>query len=230
MRTGGSANPGRGPAPARAWGAAILLLSLLLAGWASFLAAQEQKVVVVLKDGQRIEGIDVQRQGDVVEIQLKTGDMMTIPASLVQQIEVVAAPPPPISGPPLPPSEGEDAQPKNLSGPPLPEPKEKDGKPRTLSGPGVTASPSAQQQLAVFGPPPPPQQPIIDPTWQPTSGIPEWTKPEMKPTEWSEPIVDPTWTPTSAYDPNADVLAAGRHEWSKPAIDPTWQPTDAFAK
>lgn len=207
-------SPRRDPAPIRAPGAALLILALLLAGWVSLPSAAE-KVVVVLKDGQRIEGVEVQRLGDMVEIQLKTGDLMAIPASLVQNIEVTAQappePPPPISGPPLPPPKEGDARPRNISGPDL--------KP-----------PTASEQLAVFGSPPPPQRPIIDPTWQPTNAFPEWTKPEMQPVEWSKPVIDPTWTPTSAYDPNADVLAAGRHEWSKPSIDPTWQPTDAFAR
>ncbi len=156
----------------------------------------------MLTDGQRIQAVEATRNGDVVEIQLATGDLLSYPSSSVASIELSAdavptAPPPPISGPVLPytppPPAGEN---KPISGPALTFPKPPDGAPRPISGPVINA-PTVAQQQAVFTSPYQPRAPIIDPTWQ----------------------------PTNAFDPNADVLAGSRTQWSKPIIDPTWTPT-----
>jgi hypothetical protein len=202
---------------------------------AAALSADGLETFVVLNDGQRIPAVSARRDGDVVEIQLATGDMLSYPASSIASIELSAPasppPPPPISGPPLDfppaPPPGEN---KPISGPPLNFPKPPRGGPKPISGPEVQPTTVAQQQ-AVFTSPYQPQAPIIDPTWQPTSAY------DMNAdvladsrTQWSKPIIDPTWNPTPAYDPSADVLADNRTQWSKPIIDSSWQPTNAFAQ
>jgi len=218
--------------PLRTFGALVAGALALLAAAAS---AEGLETVVVLTDGQRIQAVSATRDGDVVEVQLATGDLLSYPASSVASIELSAPaappPPPPISGPalnlPAPPPPGEN---KPISGPALTYPKPPKGGPKPISGPDIQA-PTVAQQQAVFTSPYQPQAPIIDPTWQPTSAY------DMNAdvladsrTEWSKPIIDPTWNPTPAYDPSADVLADSRTKWSKPIIDSSWQPTDAFSQ
>jgi hypothetical protein len=217
--------------PLRTFGALVAGALALLAAAAS---ADGLETVVVLTDGQRIQAVSATRDGDVVEVQLATGDLLSYPASSIASIELSAKPappPPPISGPalnlPTPPPPGET---EPISGPALSYPKPPKGGPKPISGPDVRP-PTVSQQQAVFTSPFQAKAPIVDPTWQPTSAY------DMNAdvladgrTEWSQPIIDPTWNPTPAYDPNADVLADGRTEWSKPIIDSSWQPTDAFSQ
>ncbi|MCU0231748.1 MAG: hypothetical protein MUC67_10290 [Acidobacteria bacterium] len=193
------------------------------------------ETVVVFNDGQRIPAVSARRDGDVIEIQLLNGDLLSYPAASIASIELSAPPappaPPPISGPaldfPPAPPPGEN---RPISGPALTFPKPPQGGPRPISGPEVQA-PTVAQQQAVFTNPYQPRAPIIDPTWQPTSAF------DMNAdvladsrTQWSKPIIDPTWTPTPAFDPNADVLAGSRTQWSRPIIDSSWQPTNAFSR
>lgn len=210
------------------------LAAAALALLAAAASADGLETVVVLTDGQRIPAVSATRDGDVVEVQLATGDLLSYPATSVASIELSARPAPaqpPISGPalnlPTPPPPGEN---KPISGPALNYPKPPKGRPKPISGPEIQA-PTVTQQQAVFTSPYQAKAPIIDPTWQPTSAY------DMNAdvladsrTQWSKPIVDPTWNPTPAYDPSADVLADGRTQWSKPIIDSSWQPTDAFSQ
>ncbi|MCU0224848.1 MAG: hypothetical protein MUF27_12450 [Acidobacteria bacterium] len=203
---------------------------------ATALSADGLETVVVLKDGQRIPAVSATRDGDVVEIQLATGDMLSYPASSIASIELSTPPPPPpppppISGPalnlPPAPPPGEN---KPISGPALNFPKPPKDGPKPISGPEIQPTTIAQQQ-AVFTSPYQPQAPIIDPTWQPTSAYDKNADVLADSrTQWSKPIIDPTWTPTPAYDSSADVLADNRTQWSKPIIDSSWQPTNAFSQ
>ena len=212
------------------------LAASALALLASDSFADGVKTVVVLTDGQRIQAVEATRNGDVVEIQLATGDLLSYPSSSVASIELSAdavptAPPPPISGPvlpysPPPPAGGN----KPISGPALTFPKPPDGAPKPISGPVINA-PTVAQQQAVFTSPYQPRAPIIDPTWQPTNAFdPNADVLAGSRTQWSKPIIDPTWTPTNAFDPNADVMAGSRTQWSRPIIDSSWQPTSGFSQ
>jgi hypothetical protein len=162
---------------------------------------------VVLTDGRVLEGIDLRREGDLVLLTLPTGEIVTLPASAVQEIRLSGAPEPR----PQAPSGLTAAAPTQLAGRPV-EP------------------PAPSEQLAVFGEParwaPTPTDPVFPPsTWEMDPAQNNWN-----PSKWAKAPTDPNWVPQSAFDANKDVLAAGRSTWQKGATDPSWVPTDGFKK
>ncbi|MBP7148994.1 MAG: hypothetical protein KBD01_15795 [Acidobacteria bacterium] len=162
-------------------------------------------IVLVLKDGTEVEAEDFERNGDIYELRLASGDLVTLPAHLVVEIRIV------------------DAAPRQV--PPAPPPEEP--RPQQLSGPEVKP-PTVTEQLKAFGRPPAEfAQPTFDPHWEPRSGFTELNDPHMKPTEWARPTFDPHWEPQSGFTALNDPKMKPT-EWAKPTFDPHWQPTSAW--
>jgi hypothetical protein len=154
--------------------------------------------------------VDAKLLGDTYMVTLASGDVLSLPVSLVTGIEVLVEPPP---APPA-----EQAAPQGSGRPP--------DKPQVLSGPEVKPL-TTSEQLRALGEPAEFAKPTFDPYWHPTSAFTELNTAEMKPTEWAEPIIDPVWRPQNGFTElnKADMKPT---EWAKPSIDPHWQPTNAW--
>lgn len=169
------------------------------------------EAVLVLQDGQELEGADVERAEDGgYVLTLSTGDKLTIPAALVVEVRLSGSEPPE----PEPPSGMREAEAEELSG-----------------TEGRATTPSIEERLGAFGDPAARRFPssVVDPSWTPES---DWTEESdvtrFDPANWFRAPVDPTWNPTSAYDASVDVLAGSRYTWRRNMIDNSWRPSDGF--
>jgi len=189
-------------------------------------------VQIVLKGGKVLAGVDVTREGDEYLLQLATGDVVPLPADLVEEVRLLERP-----KPPPPPEPGFVAgKPATLAGQPAPVGEEaraptgmRAAEPHVLAGVAVEP-PRPSDQLAAFGEPAKFQKGVFDPNWRMENDWPpDYEGNQFNPAKWSESIVDNSWEPESAFDPKADVLGAGNSTWQK-GMDNSWQPTDAWAK
>jgi len=162
---------------------------------------------VVLTDGRVLEGIDLRREGDLVLLTLPTGEVVTLPSSAVQETRLSGSPEPA----PPPPTGLTVAEPTQLAGRPV-------------------EAPVTSEQLAVFGEPARWAQTPTEPVFAPSMWEMDPSENNWNPSKWAKAPTDPNWVPQSAFDPNKDVLAAGRSTWQKSPTDPTWVPTDGFRK
>jgi hypothetical protein len=160
---------------------------------------------LVLEDGQRIAGREVERKGDLYLVELETGNVMPVPVALVTEVRLT----------------GED----------VPEPTAfRVAQGETIVGhPAGPRLPKPHEQLAVFGEPSRFVRAPIDPTWYPESAYD--TDPALNnfnPARWYVPPIDPIWRPRSGL--RGDVTNFNPARWYHSPIDPTWWPTDGFRR
>jgi hypothetical protein len=190
----------------------IVALLLLLGGASPSLAGAE----LILRDGQTLQGVDVKRADDRYLLELASGDVLTLPISLVRHVR--------LTGDDVPSPENDAA--RKLRGP--------SGivraDPQVLAGEPVRpVRPS--EQLEVFGEPARFRHSPVEPGWTPRPAFDNETD-VLGPSRsrWQEDIVDPLWTPCSAFDFDSDVLRLNRSRWQEDIIDPSWRPADGFRK
>lgn len=202
----------------------VVLISLILLAAAVQVARPEAELV--LRDGRIIRGAEVRRQGDLYVITLESGEKLSFPVELADEVRLgeedpALAPPPGIrSGDPetlggaLP----QESAPSGL----------RRGEPQTLAGSEVRP-PRPSEQTHALGPPAGFQRGVVDSRWIPKS---DWdidpARNDFNPSTWSRPPIDPEWKPRSAFAGGNDVLESGRSRWQESIVDPGWQPSDAF--
>lgn len=207
----------------------ILVLCLLVVP-----GVRSSEFEVVLKNGQSIMGQDLQRAGGSYLISLDTGEILTVPAELVEEVRLSGqrTPDPPPNPPGL-----LYPEPQVLAGDAgalEKNPGMVQAEPQVLAG---SSSPEAvrpvtpSEATAVFGEPARFQKGISDPQWHPET---DWnmdpeTQNNFAPSTWSKSVVDSDWEPESAFD-YEDVLAPSESTFQAGMGDPTWHPTDGFAK
>jgi hypothetical protein len=195
-------------------------------------------VRVTLRDGRVLEGREIDRDQALYLLQLESGTVLSLPAALVIQVEVLVEEPETagdaagaVAGEDRPgPSESErsassgraDGLPGGLT----------TAEPRTLAGlPGAPRLPTLSEQLRVLRDSAARFQPgVISPYWKPTS---DWADtPEINnnfnPARWYQAPIDPNWRPTNSL--GDDVTQFNPTHWYQAPIDPTWWPTDGFAE
>jgi len=202
----------------------VLVVSSALAG-----------VELVLKDGRVLDGVDVQREGDLYLLTLDSGGVVPLPAELVDRVRlsfaggtkkktrVDGAPPGVVRG-----------EAETIGGQILDEEHRgptgmRTGTAQTLAGQSVRP-PTPSEQTAALGPAAQFQKDIVRNDWVPTT---DWNmdpheQNNFAPSTWSKSIVDSDWQPTSAFDPKDDVMAESRSSWQQGLSDPTWRPVDGF--
>jgi len=203
----------------------VLLVSLVL------LAAAVQTVrpeaELVLQDGTVIRGADVRREGELYIIELESGEKLSFPVALVDEVRLGGA------GERTAPAPGiQRGEPDTLAGS-LPDEDApsglRRGEPQTLAGTEVRP-PRPSEQTRALGPAAQFQPDIVDNSWTPES---DWknepSNNNFNPSTWAEAPIDSEWKPTSAFDARDDVLESGRSEWQESIVDSGWQPQDAFA-
>lgn len=203
----------------------VLLVSLILL--AAAVQAVRPEAELVLQDGTVIQGADVRREGDLYILELESGEKLSFPVALVDEVRLGGqgegtAPAPGVRG----------GEPETLAGS-LPDEDApsglRRGEPRTLAGTEVRP-PRPSEQTRVLGPAAGFQDDIVDNDWTPKS---DWednpSNNNFAPSTWAEAPVDSEWKPQSAFDANNDVLESGRSDWQESIVDSEWQPQDAFA-
>jgi len=203
----------------------VFLVSLLLLAAAVQVVRPEAELV--LRDGRVLRGAEVQREGDLYVLELESGERLSFPAALVEEVRLSgvgegSAPPggEPSDRPETPAAGVSDRdEPSGL----------RRGEPQTLAGIEVRP-PSPAEQTRALGPSARFQEDIVDTRWTPKS---DWdmnpARNDFNPSTWPRPPIDPGWKPRSAFRGSTDVLESGRSQWQKNIIDPGWQPSDAFA-
>jgi hypothetical protein len=186
---------------------------------------------LVLSDGRVIEGVDVRREGQNYVLELESGERLTFPVALVEEVRLT----------------GDEKEKQNqlrpgfrnagqetLSGA-LPDDDAPTGlreaEPQTLAGREVRP-PRPSEQTDALGPAAEFQKSIIDNEWRPET---DWNmdpheQNNFNPSEWAKGPVDPNWTPESAFDANKDVMESSRSEFQEGVVDNSWEPTDGFQK
>lgn len=203
----------------------VLLVSLVLL--AAAVQAVRPEAELVLQDGTVVRGADVRREGDLYILALESGEMLSFPVALVDEVRLGGrgegtAPAPGVR-------RGES---ESLAGS-LPDEDApsglRRGEPRTLAGTEVRP-PRPSEQTEALGPASRFQGDIVDNRWTPKS---DWdtnrSNNNFAPSAWAEAPVNSEWKPRSAFAAGSDVLESGRTEWQKSIVDPGWQPRDAFA-
>jgi hypothetical protein len=203
----------------------VLLVSLVLL--AAAVQAVRPEAELVLQDGTVIRGADVRREGDLYVLALESGEMLSFPVALVDEVRLGgrgegSAPAPGVrrgESETLAGSRPDEDAPSGL----------RRGEPQTLAGTEVRP-PRPSEQTRVLGPAAKFQDDIVDSNWTPQS---DWdTNPSnnnFAPSTWAEAPVDSEWKPQSAFDADNDVLEPGRSGWQESIVDSQWQPQDAFA-
>lgn len=176
---------------------------LLVIGALLFALAPAQPpagVIVVLKDGQTLVATEARREGDVYSIILPSGDLLSVAAATVQEIQLVGDPKPaPLATDPIPMA--------TSNPPPPPQPPRPATDPHWQARSGFSELNEPDWNKAEFA------KPTFDPTWKPESAYdPNVDVLADSRAEFAKPTIDPTWHPTDAN--------AGS----------TWTPTDAFAR
>lgn len=198
---------------------------IVLSGASLVLAGAE----LVLQDGQTLQGVGVRRAGDQYLLELESGDVLTLPASLVRSVR--------LTGDDIEPPTGlVNRGPDVLAGPPDDEGSRKQrgpsgirrGDPQVLAGEPVRP-PRTSDQLKVLGEPSRFQRSPVDPSWAPGSAFDSHSDVlEQGRANWQGDILEPDWTPSSAFDADHNVLKPGRSRWQESIIDPSWRPADGF--
>ena len=204
----------------------VILVSLVLLIAAVQVARPEAELV--LRDGRVIRGVDVRRDGDLYVIELESGEKISLPAELVEEVRLSGQ-----GDGPAPPPGIRRGEPQTLSSS-LPDEDApsglRTGDPQTLAGVEVRP-PRPSEQTRVLGPPAEFVKDIVDSSWTPKS---DWDMDpsgnNFNPSTWAEAPVDSDWKPSSAYESGTDVLESGRSDWQTGVVDSSWQPTDAFAE
>jgi hypothetical protein len=161
-------------------------------------------VVVVFKDGQTLAAAEARLEGDAYSVRLASGDLLTVPVSIVREIQIIGDARP--AEPPAP--SATEAVPLPPSNPPPPPPQ-----PRPVLDPhwqpqsGFSALNDPNFKPAEWS------KPAFDPNWQPTPAYdPNADVLADGRAEFAKPTIDPHWQPTDAF--------AGKE----------WKPTDSFAR
>jgi hypothetical protein len=186
---------------------------------------------LVLRDGRVLEGVDVRRDGQVYVLELESGERLTFPVELVDEVRLTGDEK--VKEDQLRPG-FRNAGPETLSGAPPDENAPtglREGEPQTLAGREVRP-PRPSEQTEALGEPAQFQKGIVDPEWRPET---DWNmdpheQNNFAPSEWAEGPVDPNWTPESAFDANKDVMEPSRSEWRENIVENSWEPTDGFEK
>ena len=184
-------------------------------------------VELLLSDGTTLKGVDVRKEGGNYVLQLESGESMTLPVELVEEVRLVGAAKETQMHPGI-----VKAEPQTLGGAELDakaptEIRQADA--QVLAGRQVRPA-TPRDQTAALGAPSQFQKSIVNNEWHPET---DWDMDPDKqnnfaPSTWSQDIVDSDWTPESAYDKNNDVMAAGESRFKDSIIDNSWEPTDAF--
>jgi len=179
------------------------LASLLILVAAAWLAAAETELI--LRDGRVLRGTELRRDGGNYVLTLESGDVITLPVELVEEV-VLSGREPPERTPGL-----RYTEPETLAGRPV-------DPPRT------------SEQVEALGPPARFQKGVVDNRWEPES---DWDMDpsennNFNPSTWAEGPVDSNWQPESAWDSREDVMKPGRSTFQKSIIDSEWTPTDSF--
>lgn len=184
-------------------------------------------VELLLRDGTTLQGADVRKEGGIYVLQLESGEAVTLPVELVEEVRLIG-----------PAKETEmhpgivKAEPQILGGAEL-DPKAptelRHAKPEVLAGHEIRPA-TPREQTAALGPPAQFQKGIIDNEWRPET---DWnmdphSQNNFAPSTWSDDIVDSNWTPQSAFDKNNDVMKSGESSFTESIVDNNWEPTDAF--
>jgi len=159
---------------------------------------------LLLHDGTVLGCDKLKLEDENYLVTLKDGEVITLPAELVESVRVTGTGEPPTGI--------------------------RVGQAETIVGPEVRP-PTSSEQLDAFGPSSRFREAIVDNSWKPST---DWEMdPEIQnnfaPSTWPRNVIEPVWRPKSAWEVNDDVLASGRAQWRKPIIDPSWSPTDAFS-
>jgi hypothetical protein len=203
----------------------VFWISLVLLAAAVQVVRPEAELV--LRDGTVLRGTEITRQGDLYVIALESGEKLSFPVALVEEVRLGG------SGDGSGRAAGiRQGEPETLAGS-LPDENAptglRRGEPQTLAGTEVRP-PRPSEQTRVLGPGSRFQEDIVDNRWTPES---DWDMDpsgnNFNPSTWSESPIDPDWKPDSVFDADKDVLESGRSEWQKSIVDPSWQPQDAFA-
>lgn len=193
---------------------ALLLPGLILA-----------RAVLVLQDGQTIQGVDLKREGSNYLVELESGETLPIPVELVREVRLEETERPRVHDP----SSGVTyTDPVPLAGPKKPPPGLRATPPRTLVGRPV-APPQRSEQLRVLGAPSRFPASVVDSSWRPTSSWnldPQVTN-NFNPARWARSPIDPSWEPKPAFG-SADVLSPSQAKWPSAPLDPSWAPQDGF--
>lgn len=154
----------------------LLALALLPLGEP---ARAQGAAAIVLADGRVLEGEDVRREGDLIVLELPTGEAIAVPDALVGRLRLGDGGPLPLSR-------------KAPPGLRLAEPE-------TLAGTFVPP-PRREEQVAVFGEPARFNPGPIDVSWKPRS----WFDPDRdvlarSRARWARSLLDPNWTPSDGF-------------------------------
>jgi hypothetical protein len=181
---------------------AVLALAVSIAAAAPALAGAQ----LVLRDGTTIEGVSVERRGELFLLKLEGGSIATIPADNVKELRLQDDPDAAPNGVKL-------ATPKALAGPST--------EPVTTGGPA--------ELLAAFPKPvTAPRPPPLRTEWKPTDALAGRDVSQFRPARWYRAPIDPTWTPTPAFTNRSDVSNFRPARWTK-VIESVWVPKDGFA-
>lgn len=203
----------------------VVLFSLLLLAAAARPALCEAELV--LRDGTVLRGTEVRREAELYVIELESGERVSLPAELVEEVRLSGereeSAPPPGERDDRP--ERPDARVSADDGPSG----LRQGEPQTLAGIGVRP-PRPAEQTRALGPAARFQRDIVRARWTPKS---DWdmnpARNDFNPSTWPRSPVDTGWRPRSAFDADTDVLESGRSRWQRNIVDSGWQPRNAFA-
>jgi hypothetical protein len=187
---------------------------------------------LLLSDGRVLRGVDVKLEGGFYLIELETGEIAAIPASLVRKVHLLgtrtteegttvgtatdvarpAADQDPIS-------RFVETRPGWQRG----DPKDLAGAPWRLH--------DAQRQTAVLGPPARFQRSPLPFRFKPVHA---WDRSinvlAANRSKWQGTSLDPVWKPESAFDHRTDVLAASRSTWPRAPRATSWNPSNSFSR
>ena len=173
-------------------------------------AGYTTEVALLLEDGQMLEGRDLERRGDLIYLELKTGRVIPLPAAAVAKIDLRvistrAAP----SGVRIFPT-GRELP--GSGGPPA----------RTLT--------TAEQLEAFGGNASQFRQSVVDSTWQPEEGFERTSLDGFNPARWYRSPVDPGWNPVPGLTRDQDVTFFAPTRWQQNLFENSWQPSDGFKR
>lgn len=178
--------------------ATLALLAVLVPAAAPIFADAK----LVLSNGAVLSGKSVVRKDDLFLLEWADGSIVTVPAELVKEMQLLEGKEPPTG--------------LTFSSP------------RSLAGPAWAGkTPPFREQIAAFRARPyVPPLPPVDPVWRPTSGFrSNEGASALAPVRWVAAPIDPAWRPRSGFRGEAGLRPT---RWFTVALDPTWEPRDSW--
>ncbi len=182
---------------------------------AAVLAAPSAGVELVLQNDELLVGESVERDEAYYLLTLASGEVVTLPVSLVREVRLFQG-------------ELRDDEDTVLS--PFREPGFIVGRAGDV-GPNASPEslPKVADQLEVFGEPRGWRRAPVDPFWMPDS---DWSNDlsqnDFAPARWSESSYDFNWTPGGEFNDRPEALNQSRSRWRRWITDPYWVPRDGF--